>query len=334
VLIPFLAANTAVLPRTRAVCVSVLALLLTACGDSPTAPDPPGPVIGCPADIQALAHNGQQTTVVTYTRPVAQGGIAPVTVACTPDSGSAFPLGTNSVTCTASDAQRRASFCSFRIIVTAVPRLTELEFLAFGDSITEGKTSPDPTTLLLNFPDSYPNKLHALLMARYIDQNPTVVPEGLGGELLATQGKKRFPTVLDKHRPDVVLLLHGANDLLAAGDSGDPFDAVNVIIDALDDLIELSHRRRIPVMVATFPPQNVAGSRGAGAPAVPTLNREIARLARSEGAVLVDLFNGLGGTPTGWVGVDGLHPTAAGYTRIAEIWFEAIKQEYEQTPAQ
>jgi lysophospholipase L1-like esterase len=84
-------------------------------------------------------------------------------------------------------------------------------------------------------------------------------------------------------------------------------------------------------MVATFPPQNVAGSRGAGAPAVPSLNREIARLARSEGAVLVDLFGGLGGSPTGVIGVDGLHPTAAGYTRIAQVWFEAIQQEFEAT---
>jgi lysophospholipase L1-like esterase len=326
-----LAAVAAVLRGLQPALAALLLAVLAACGDGPTVPDPPGPVIACPADIQTLAHNGARTTVVSFDRPVAQGGTAPVTVVCAPDSGSSFPVGSNPVTCTALDSQRRASFCSFRVIVAAVPRLTELEFLAFGDSLTEGKISPDPTTLLLNFPESYPNKLQGLLTARYIDQNPTVIPEGLGGELLATQGRKRFPTVLDKHRPDVVLLLHGANDLLAAGNEGDPFDAINVIIDALDDLIELAHRRRIPVMVATFPPQNVAGSRGAGAPAVPTLNREIARLARSEGAVLVDLFNGLGGTPTGWIGVDGLHPTAAGYTRIAEIWFEAIEQEYEQT---
>jgi lysophospholipase L1-like esterase len=327
-----LAANAAVLRRTRTVSVAVLAALLSACGDSPTAPDPPAPVIACPADVQALAHNGQPSIVVTYTRPVAQGGVAPVTVACTPDSGSAFPVGSNSVTCTASDAQRRASSCSFRVIVAAVPRLTELEFLAFGDSLTEGKTSPDPTTLRLNLPDSYPNKLQGLLTARYIDQTPTVIPEGFGGEPVATKAQTRFPAALDKHKPDVVLLLHGANDLLAAGNRGEPFEGIPVIIDGLDNLIEIAHRRRIPVMVATFPPQNEEGSRGAGAPAVPKLNQEIAKLARSEGAVLVDLYSGLGGTPTGSIGVDGLHPTVAGYTRIAQIWFEAIQREYEQTP--
>ena len=43
----------------------------------------------------------------------------------------------------------------------------------------------------------------------------------------------------------------------------------------------------------------------------------------------MDLYGGLGGTPTGSIGVDGLHPTDAGYTKIANIWFDAIKREYE-----
>jgi lysophospholipase L1-like esterase len=316
---------------TRPVLVAVLVALLAACGDGPTEPDAPAPVIACPADVQALAHNGQSTAVVTYDQPVAQGGVAPVTVACAPSSGTSFPIGSNPVTCTAMDAERQASTCGFRVTVTAVPRLTELEFLAFGDSITEGKTSPDPTTLRLNLPDSYPNKLQAMLTARYIDQNPVVIPEGFGGERVAGQAQTRFPAVLDKYKPDVVLLLHGANDLLSAGNNGDPFDAIPVIIDGLDNLVEMANRRRIPVLLATLPPQNVAGSRGAGAPGVPRLNQEIARLARSEEAVLVDLFNGLNGTPAGSIGVDGLHPTAAGYQKIAEVWFEAIKQEYETT---
>ena len=83
-------------------------------------------------------------------------------------------------------------------------------------------------------------------------------------------------------------------------------------------------------MLANFPPQNPNGSRGGGAEAVPTLNAEIASLAADEGVVLVDLYGGLGGTPTGSIGVDGLHPTDAGYTKIANIWFEAIRREYER----
>jgi lysophospholipase L1-like esterase len=84
-------------------------------------------------------------------------------------------------------------------------------------------------------------------------------------------------------------------------------------------------------MLANFPPQNPNGSRGGGAEAVVELNNEIAALASDEGIVLVDLFGGLNGTPTGSIGVDGLHPTDAGYTRIANIWYDAIGRVYEQS---
>ena len=84
-------------------------------------------------------------------------------------------------------------------------------------------------------------------------------------------------------------------------------------------------------MLANFPPQNPNGSRGGGAEAVVELNNEIAALASDEGVVLVDLFGGLNGTPTGSIGVDGLHPTDSGYTKIANIWYEAIRRVYEQS---
>ena len=92
-------------------------------------------------------------------------------------------------------------------------------------------------------------------------------------------------------------------------------------------MIKIAQARGVRVMLANFPPQNPNGSRGGGAEAVVELNNEIAALASDEGVVLVDLYGGLGGTPTGSIGVDGLHPTDAGYTKIANIWFEAIKRE-------
>ena len=125
----------------------------------------------------------------------------------------------------------------------------------------------------------------------------------------------------------MALLLHGANDLLAAGD--DPHEAIEPIVDALEEMIRAADERGVAVMLATLPPQDPEGTRGDGAPAVPDLNRAIRRLARNEGAVLVDLFNGLGGTPAGSVGVDGLHLTARGYAKVAQLWFDAIQDEYE-----
>jgi lysophospholipase L1-like esterase len=315
--------------------IVLVASLLPGCGDSPTQPDPVGPAITCPADMQALSHGGQPA-VVTYATPVASGGSPPVSTTCSPASGSAFPVGTTRVTCTAVDNRQRSAACAFAIAVAPVPVVSYTRFVAFGDSVTEGTTSPDPTTLLLSVTDSYPYKLQNLMTERYLDQTITVLNRGRAGELAWPDGVRRFPTVLDADHPEVVLLLDGFNDLLCAASTrppcgrNDPFAAVPVIAGALEDMIHMAQDRGVRVLLANFPPQDPNGSRGDGAAAVPAINAAIARLAADERVVLVDLYNGLGGTPVGSIGVDGLHPTDTGYTKIANIWFEAIQHEYER----
>jgi lysophospholipase L1-like esterase len=295
-------------------------------------PDAPAPTLACPADMSAPARNGQPATV-NFDLPTAQGGNAPVNVTCTPASGASFALGTTSVTCTATDAKSRTASCSFAVNVTAVPKLSKVTFVAFGDSITEGKTSPDPTALLLTLEESYPFKLEVLLKARYIDQTVAVYNEGKGGEPVITKGQQRLSQVLDTREPDVLLLLDGANDLLGAANSGTADAVVSKIAGALESMVKKAKNDGVEVMLATFPPQNSAGSRGAGAKYVPKLNEKIRDVAADERVVLVDLYNGLGGTPVGSVGVDGLHLTDAGYTRVAQIWYDAIRERYE-TPSE
>jgi lysophospholipase L1-like esterase len=290
----------------------------------------PPPTLTCPADIQTPARYGQPP-VVTFETPIAVGGAAPVLTTCAPASGAAFSTGTTRVTCTATDSRGRSGTCGFSVVVSAVPVLSSFRFVAFGDSITEGKTSPDPTALLLTVTESYPYKLEGLLSSRYIDQSVVVLNRGVGGEPAYRTGMERLPRVLDADRPQVLLLLHGANDLLGAAATGMFNAEIARIITALEEMIKSARRRNVRVLLATFPPQNPNGSRGGGAEAVPRLNQAIARLAADESAVLVDLYGGLGGTPTGSIGVDGLHPTDAGYTKIANIWFEAIKTQFEQS---
>jgi lysophospholipase L1-like esterase len=315
-----------------------LGMALHACGgDSPgPGPTPPGPTVTCPAAQEISAPQGQ-TPAVNFQTPTAQGGEAPVAVTCQPASGSQFPAGTTTVTCTATDNRGRTGTCTFPITVTAtvVPRLSAMRFLAFGDSLTSGTTSPDPVTLLVNEPDSYPFKLHVLLSARYTSQTVDVLNEGCAGEFVDDRslhcagGVSRLRDVLDQHRPQVLLLMHGANNLLAKEDA-----AIPEIIGALEDMIEDARRAGAIVMVATLPPQNINGSRGRGADEVPILNHEIAKMAQDEGAILVDLFTLLGGSPNGIIGADGLHPTKHGYDLIADIWFNAVKAQFEQsTPA-
>ena len=312
----------------------VLAACLSSCGDSPTNPDPPvpAPTLTCPADIQASARQGQPP-VVAFDTPVAAGGSAPVTTTCAPASGTAFPLGTTRVTCTATDSRGRSGTCGFSVIVSAVPVLSSVRFLAFGDSITEGTTSPDPTTLVLSLTESYPYKLQSLLSGRYIDQSIVVLNRGKAGEAAYPDGMMRFPRELDGNQPQVALVLDGANDLLAAASTGMFNAAIARITTALEEMIRSARSRGVRVMLATFPPQNPNGSRGGGAEAVPRLNAAIAnargrRTRRARRPVRRARRHAAGS-----IGVDGLHPTDAGYTKIANIWFDAIKREYEASGA-
>src|SRR5262245_47794 len=122
--------------------VFLAVLTVSACGgETPMQPKPPTanpPRITCPVTVSEQSPSGQSTPV-TYGSATAVDGTAPVTIACAPASGSLFPVGSTTVTCTATDAQQRTDRCTFPIVVTAPPRLATTRFLAFGDSITWGE---------------------------------------------------------------------------------------------------------------------------------------------------------------------------------------------------
>jgi lysophospholipase L1-like esterase len=302
--------------------------LLSACGGSgnPGGPGPitPAPTISCPASLQVGAS---QPTPVPFPPPTTQNGQPPVVVSCLPASGSVFAPGSTPVTCTATDAQSRAASCTFTVTVAGVPTLAVTKFLAFGDSLTEGTTSPDVLSLVVNKPESYPSQLQELLQARYTDQTIAVVNEGCGGEFTTGRsthcagGVARLPEVLARERPEVLLLMHGANDLRTSRQ-------ITTIVGALETMVGQAQQAGVTVMVASLPPQNPDGSRGNAAPRLPEFAREIQRMAADEGALFVDLYNVLG-TWQGLVGVDGLHPTPAGYQKIAGVWGEEIQKHFE-----
>jgi lysophospholipase L1-like esterase len=298
---------------------------MAACGGGGSAGPGPDPALSltCPADLQVAKHAGMPATP-TFDTPPAQGGRQPVNVTCAPASGGEFPIGSTPVSCTATDAAARTASCSFSVIVEGIPQLARTKFLAFGDSITEGTTSPAPTLLVLSAEDAYPLKLQRMLGERYQDQTIVVINSGKAGEKI-DDGRSRLSGVLNAKEPEVLLLLHGANDLNTRKG-----DAISTIIHGLEDMISKAKRRGIAVFLATFPPQNPAGSRGNGANYVPELNRKIRALAADEGAVLVDLYAGFGGTWVGYIGVDGLHPTPQGYDRMAEIFRDKIQEVYDR----
>lgn len=75
------------------------------------------PVINCPSNQVVFVAPGQCEAVVNYPPPMVTDNCPGVTFSCDPPSGSTFPLGTTTVTCTATDASDNVTSCSFSVIV-------------------------------------------------------------------------------------------------------------------------------------------------------------------------------------------------------------------------
>jgi acyl-CoA thioesterase I len=210
-----------------------------------------------------------------------------------------------------------------------VPSLAVMRILAFGDSMTAGTTSPPLVTQSLTAgpSQSYPFKLQDLVTARYTAQTIAVLNAGKAGEhVVNSDALKRFNDALSEAKPDLVLLMEGANDLNDTHEMVN--DAITVIVGTLEEMVKEAGRRRIAIMVGTLPPQRV--SRGpSGAPFVPRFNEAVKVMSAKKGGILVDVNAQM---PEALIGQDGLHPTEEGYQRLAQIYMDAIKGNYESTP--
>ena len=321
-----------------------IVLLATGCGGSPTSPTPPtgpgpdppaGLTIACPPSFTASTI-GNASVAVTFPNPSTTGGRAPIAISCTRQSGSFFPLGATPVQCSATDAASATASCSFTVTVAPGPQLIRTRFLAFGDSFTEGEvtvpvpsamTDRDPFSFILTVvPEaSYPSRLATLMRSLYPPQASaiSVLNSGRSGEW-AEDGARRLPGVMASARPEVLLLLEGANDLAALGASGVSRAAV-----ALDTMAREGRARGARVFMATLPPSRPTGVHALPQSTIVALNDRIRATAAGEGAVLVDLYTALSSDVTRFIGVDGLHPTEAGYSRMAEVFLEAIRLQFE-----
>lgn len=308
----------------------VLALLIfsgAACDDSPTSPSS-GFTLTCPAPVSVQTTTA--TTAVTFPAPTATGGQAPVTTSCTPASGSAFPAGTTIVNCQATDARSQTATCRATIIVVRLPTLDGTRLVAFGDSITAGEVTVPIGSLsdthaivpMIVVPSaSYPSRLLPQLQARYSTQAGQIVMvnEGRSGES-AVSGVPRLGQVLANGNYQVLLLLHGYNDLLGAGAT-----AIPRVSRALDDMARDGRARGLAVYLAMLTPPIPGRSRSIPDSVIRQMNDEVRVIAAGEGAELVDLYAALASDVTRYIGTDGLHPTEAGYARIADEFFGRIR---------
>ena len=310
----------------------LLALLGCAgCNDTPSAPTPaPSPVadppeVTCPAPVtvSALTSAG---AAVTYTLPESRKGQGTVSVACTPDSGTTFPVGVTQAECVARDSLNRTASCTFSVTVAGPPRLRGSRILAFGDSLTEGATilGNDPYAVVHPPDTAYPTVLRQLLSARYTDQTVTVFNRGLPGEQ-AWRALSRFIATFVADAPDVVVLHEGYNDYRVA--DTDVMGIENAV-RGITELAGEARRRGARVFICTLAPGR-PGRVQIPRSALEVINDRLRQVARSEGAVVVDLFSALLPDVNANVSIDGLHLTPLGYRRVAETVFEAIRADLE-----
>lgn len=119
----------------------------------------------------------------------------------------------------------------------SVPKLTPLAsgavILAFGDSLTYG-TGVNPQT------QSYPAILQGLISRE-------VINAGIPGEISAA-GLQRLPKLLKKFNPQLVILCHGANDILRKQNMKQTEENLGAMVS----LIEQSGAQVILVAVPDF----------------------------------------------------------------------------------
>jgi hypothetical protein len=81
--------------------------------------------ISCPAP-SATSYDGR-AAVLNFS-PVVNGGIQPVRTVCTPPSGTAFPVGTTAISCTATDAALTTASCTTSASVVSNPGQSSFDF--------------------------------------------------------------------------------------------------------------------------------------------------------------------------------------------------------------
>jgi lysophospholipase L1-like esterase len=323
--------------RLRALAIVAAAVALGSCGSKPGPGPTPvidPPSVSCPADITVTGITGSSQPVA-FAIPAATAGTAPVTVTCAPNAGSAFPLGTTAVRCTASDAAARQGTCSFSVTVRGLT-LAVTKYLAYGDSVTEGQNGlPERNLEFVDTPNAYPTKLQALLEESFPGQGISVVNRGRGGER-AEDARLRLPEELAQQRPGALAIIDGYNNLLNQCRTRDvstvtPSCAAEIELAAgsLREMVRVARGSGVAhVFVGTLTPSGPAtgpSDRRLLPAAVTQLNTKIRMQIPGEGAIVVDIYPLFLGREAEYSGPDGLHILPSGNQVIADAFFTAIK---------
>lgn len=170
--------------------------------------------------------------------------------------------------------------------------------LAFGDSLTYG-TNADAA-------QSYPSVLAQL-------SSHSVINAGVAGELSA-DGLKRLPAVLDEEQPQLLILIHGGNDILRRI----PHEQT---VANLTGMIAEAKKRHIKVVMLGVPALQLFSAVGFSALESDPLYQQVAEAEN----VPIDLKTLPEIISSRELKSDQVHPNAQGYQRLAEAVFNFLK---------
>jgi len=178
--------------------------------------------------------------------------------------------------------------------------------LAVGDSVTLGDADPDR-----GYPGS--RAWPALLTDRHPRAFGALVNAGVQGNWTA-QMRRRLPGLLQVHRPDIVVLQGGTNDVRRRGSRA----VASVNLEAMVGQIRSAGAE--PVLV-TIVPQQFPGGR-TNATRVNSMNVVIKAVAARTGTPLVDAYPALATARGAWragLTIDGIHPSRPGAVILADL---------------
>ena len=157
--------------------------------------------------------------------------------------------------------------------------------LAFGDSLTYGTGATDQ--------ESYPRILSERVTLE-------VINEGLPGEI-SREGAERLPALLDQYRPDLMVLIHGGNDMLRKIPAAETVANIN-------RMVAEARQRNIDIVMLGVPEPNLFWLKSAD------FYRTLAEIQH----IPIDLETVPAVLSDSTLKSDPIHPNAHGYRLIAE----------------
>ncbi|KAJ7173061.1 lipolytic enzyme [Mycena crocata] len=232
--------------------------------------------------------------------------------------GTAAPpstTGTTTARTTTSTSATRSTGTTSAPTSTSTSTGLDIRLLPLGDSITYGFTSSDG--------NGYRSILHNLLQTgNTIDfigssKSGTMVDndnEGHIGAIVSQIAQSATNAAALPARPNVVLLMAGTNDVIDGISSTAPAQ-LSTLIDTIFSICPDA-----ALIVATLTPLTT------GQAGVDTFNQAVSQLVNTRKAAGQHILLASMASVLGSDLIDGIHPTDAGYVKMANAWFPVIQQ--------